>query len=522
MLVSNPILTGFHPDPCAVRVGKDWYIAVSTFEWFPGVRIYHSTDLANWALVARPLDSEALLDMSGVPNSGGVWAPCLSYCDGMFYLVYSITRTFDEATQDTENYLTCAKSINGPWSPRVRLHCGGFDTSLFHDADGTKWIVGMRWDSRIERNHFYGIYLQEYNEEQQQLIGDAKLIFSGTSLGLTEGPHLYQIDGWYYLMVAEGGTSTNHAVVVCRSRFRDHGYEADPKGAMLTAKDSPDCPVQYAGHGSLVQGEGDAWYLFHLGARKSLFGGWSVLGRETHVQNVIWQDGFPRLQSGGHLPELAFETGLDTHAMPKEPLHFTFAADQLPLALSSLRTPLDYSLQARQGWLRLHGHESMLSHHKQTMVGIQLHDVPCIASTIVDCTPHAVQQAAGLSAWYHTANFYVMLVTWDDTLGRCLRIISRNSKHSTLLCPMLPLPSQGEVGLRMTVGFDQLQFAYDIGKGWQSIITKEAPVHILSDEYANLCGEQGFTGCFITLCCQDQTGERWSADFKELQLTPCN
>ena len=153
--------------------------------------------------------------MTDVPNSGGVWAPCLSYDNGLFYLVFSITRTFEETTQDTENYLTWAPTPQGPWAPRVPLHCGGFDASLFHAPDGSKWIVGMRWDSRHERNHFPGIYLQRYNPQTRRLEGDARLIFSGTALGLTEGPHLYRHDGLYYLMTAEGGTSEGHEKQFC-------------------------------------------------------------------------------------------------------------------------------------------------------------------------------------------------------------------------------------------------------------------------------------------------------------------
>ena len=164
MQIRNPILPGFHPDPCALRVDVAWYVATSTFEWYPGVEIHRSTDLVNWALVARPL-TEPLVDMSGVPNSGGVWAPCLTYDRGIWYLVYSITRTFDETTQDTENYVTWARDLQGPWAPRVRIHSGGFDASMFHAPDGTHWIVGMRWNSRVEQDHFAGIWLQQFDPD---------------------------------------------------------------------------------------------------------------------------------------------------------------------------------------------------------------------------------------------------------------------------------------------------------------------------------------------------------------------
>lgn len=164
-IVHNPILPSFHPDPSVIRVGDDYYIATSTFEWFPGVVISHSQDLVNWEVVSHPLERESQLDLKGVLN-GGVWAPCLTYADGMYWLIYSITRTFDEFTQDRENYLVTARDIRGPWSERIFLNCGGFDPSLFHAPDGTKWLPNMRWDSRIDRNHFPGILMQQYSPEE--------------------------------------------------------------------------------------------------------------------------------------------------------------------------------------------------------------------------------------------------------------------------------------------------------------------------------------------------------------------
>lgn len=510
----NPILPGFHPDPCALRVGDAWYVATSTFEWYPGVEIHRSTDLVNWELIARPLTAE-LIDLAGVPNSGGVWAPCLTYDKGIWWLVYSINRTFDETTQDTENYVTWAKDLTGPWAPRVRIHSGGFDASMFHAPDGTHWIVSMRWNSRIEQNHFAGIWLQQYDPDKPGLVGKAKRIFSGTAIGLTEGPHLYYIGGWYYLMVAEGGTSTGHAVTVARSRWLDHGYGADPQGPMLTARNAPEWPIQCAGHGSLVEGAADDWYLFHLAARRSLFGGWSVLGRETFVQNVSWVDGWPRLKQDGCLPAAQFDTPASAEKEPLSSVKITFP--DYPLRLASLRGPMEGSVTARPGWLRLYGQESMLSLHRQAMVGTQIDRVPCVCETVVDCQPDHFLRSAGLSLWYHTANHYAMLITWDDELGRCLRIVGRDQRHSRLLCPMIPL-AEGEIALRMTLGPDQVLFAYSEAGVWTDVPVADAPSCILSDEYANKTGDQGFTGCFAVMCCQDQTGEGWPADFKYLLL----
>jgi xylan 1,4-beta-xylosidase len=145
--IQNPILPGFNPDPSILRVGDDYYIATSTFEWFPGVQIHHSKDLVNWKLITHPLTRTSQLDMLGNMPSCGIWAPCLSYCDGLFYLIYTNTRIYYSNHKDCHNYLVTAKDIMGPWSEPIYLNSSGFDPSLFHDDDGKKWLANMLWDT---------------------------------------------------------------------------------------------------------------------------------------------------------------------------------------------------------------------------------------------------------------------------------------------------------------------------------------------------------------------------------------
>ena len=148
-------------------MGDDFYIAVSTFEWFPGVVIYHSTDMVNWRQVARPLNRVELLDMKGNPDSGGVWAPQLSYADGKFYLIFSDVKVTGGIYKDVTNYLTTCETIDGEWSDPVFMNQSGFDPSLFHDEDGRKWFVNMVWDHRNGKHNFGGIVLQEYNPDEK-------------------------------------------------------------------------------------------------------------------------------------------------------------------------------------------------------------------------------------------------------------------------------------------------------------------------------------------------------------------
>ena len=214
--IKNPVLPGFNPDPSILRVVDDYYIATSTFEWFPGVQIHHSKDLIHWKLITRPLKRTSQLNMTGNPNSCGIWAPCLSYDKGIFYLIYTDVKYFREIFKDCHNYMVTTDDIAGDWSEPIYLNGSGFDPSLFHDEDGKKWLVNMIWDHRKGKNPFSGIVLQEYSVHEKKLIGKSLNIFKGTALGLVEGPHLYKRNGFYYLMTAEGGTGLKHAVTMAR------------------------------------------------------------------------------------------------------------------------------------------------------------------------------------------------------------------------------------------------------------------------------------------------------------------
>lgn len=202
-LIQNPILPGFNADPSIIRVEDTYYIANSTFEWFPGVRLHESKDLEHWSLLPSPLSTTTLLDMRGNSASGGIWAPDLSYADGKFWLVYTDVKVVNGAFKDMTNYLTTATDIKGPWTDPIKLNGLGFDASLFHDKDGRKYLVQQTWDHREYKHPFDGITLTEFDMTTMKLQPKkAKTIYNGTNVKLVEGPHLYQINDYYYLFAA--------------------------------------------------------------------------------------------------------------------------------------------------------------------------------------------------------------------------------------------------------------------------------------------------------------------------------
>ena len=162
-MIHNPVLRGFNPDPSILRVGADYYIATSTFEWYPGIQLHHSTDLVNWRLLQRPLRRPSQLDLRGVPDSCGVWAPCLSHDGRRFYLTYSLVRRYGRTTRygaegsslrDFSNFVISCDSIEGEWSDPVFLNSSGFDPSLFHDRDGKTYLLNLLWDHRSGHDRF--------------------------------------------------------------------------------------------------------------------------------------------------------------------------------------------------------------------------------------------------------------------------------------------------------------------------------------------------------------------------------
>ncbi|EDY83475.1 glycosyl hydrolase, family 43 [Verrucomicrobiia bacterium DG1235] len=520
MSIQNPILPGFNPDPSIVRVGEDYYIATSTFEWFPGVHIHHSRDLSNWELVGRPLDRASQLDMIGNPDSGGIWAPCLSYCDGLFYLIYTDVKQWNNTRYKvTHNYLVTAPSVTGPWSEPTYLDSSGFDASLFHDDDGRKWYLSMIWDHRVDRNQFSGTLLQEFDPISGKLVGERKEIFKGTDLKLTEGPHLYKKDGWYYLLVAEGGTGYEHAVTIARSKTIDGPYEVDPFNPFISSRYDEDAPLQKAGHASLVETQFGTWYAVHLCGRP-LHEKRCVLGRETAIQKFEWNDeGWPRLVQGGRVPAVEVDNSefQPTSEPASRSAKIDFDTTELDIHFQSLRRPISaewLSLEARPSWLRLYGEEPTTSNFRQSLLARRVQAFNTQTTTCVDFNPSSFKQMAGLVAYYDTKNHYYLRISHDEKLGRHLGII-RTDAGETGDIPEFetPLPAEGPVHLSVSINEEQLQFSYSLdGKDWREIGSSFDST-ILSDDYFTL----GFTGAFVGIAAQDLTGQRFHADFDSFE-----
>jgi xylan 1,4-beta-xylosidase len=530
MTIRNPILPGFNPDPSIVRVGDDYYIATSTFEWFPGVQIHHSRDLVHWRLLTRPLNRASQLNMLGDPDSCGIWAPCLSYADGLFYLIYTDVKRFGRTTvggasgsslRDFHNYLVTSPHIDGDWSDPVYLNSSGFDPSLFHDEDGRKYLLNMLWDHRPGNNRFAGIVLQEYSAKERKLIGERINIFKGTPLGLTEAPHLYRRNGWYYLLTAEGGTGWGHAVTMARSRKITGPYELHPDTYILSARHRPDVELQRAGHADFVETQNGETYMVYLCGRPLRNRGRCTLGRETAIQKMIWgkDDWLHTLDRQG-IPLLETPPpGLPEHKFPPQPTREDFNTPQLPIDFQWLRTPWPeeiFSLTARPGFLRLFGRETIGSLFRQSLVA-RRQQAHCIsAATVVEFEPEHFQQSAGLVCYYNGAKFHYLYLSRDETLGKHLRVMSclPDSLQTDAFTPPVGIPAGRPVHLRVEIDYERLHFAYrveGVDEDWRWL-PQQFDASILSDE-ATAPGQSSFTGAFVGMACQDVAGTLTPADF---------
>ena len=534
-MIINPILPGFNPDPSIFRVGPDYYIATSTFEWYPGVQIHHSTDLVNWTLAARPLDRASQLDMRGNPDSCGVWAPCLSYADGLFRLVYTDVKRLDGNFKDAHNYIVTAPAIEGPWSDPVYINSSGFDPSLFHDDDGRKWFVNMLWNHRgnsiggnPKHPAFAGILLQEYDAKNRKLIGTVKNISRGSPHGLAEAPHIFKRNGYYYLTVAEGGTGYEHAVTMLRSRTIDGEYELQPGRHLITSKDDPTIELQRSGHGQIVETPDGKVYHTHLCSRPLPNTRRSPLGRETGIQKCVWRDdGWLYLEHGTPHPQLQVPAPSGAaDPEPARPVLRTFNDTRLPGEFQWLRTPYpDRIFTATTDGLILHGRESIGSWFEQALVARRQEHLAFRSETLVEFDPQTIQQAAGLAHYYNRTKFHFLAVTHHETLGRVLSLMScpgnwPDGQLEFPLCELIALPGDQPVGLAMQADGADLQFFYRIDSAGAWIpVGPVLDASVISDEGGR--GEHAsFTGAFIAMVAFDISGGGRKATYKTFDYTP--
>ncbi|MFE0689326.1 glycoside hydrolase family 43 protein [Streptomyces xiamenensis] len=365
---SNPVIPGFHPDPSICRVGEDYYLVCSSFEYFPGVPVFHSKDLVHWEQIGNVMERPAQLRLPDTaPSSGGVYAPTLRYHDGRFWLITT------DVSHDG-NVLFSAADPAGPWSDPVRLPgVKGIDPDLAWDEDGRCWVTTA------------GISQIAIDPGTGQTIGAPRRLWSGTpGAKAPEAPHLYRIGDHWYLLIAEGGTERGHGISIARGPAPYGPFEPCPDNPVLSHR-STDLEIQNTGHGDLVQAPDGSWWLVFLGVRPGGGSpGWHVLGRETFLAPVTWTvGGWPVI--GAATPAMAAPPW-PPRPVPAPPARDDFDAARLhPHWLSVRSRPEGYfSTTERPGWLTLRARGASLDDQAVTFAGRRQQDRSCRARTLID------------------------------------------------------------------------------------------------------------------------------------------
>lgn len=293
--IANPLLRGMYPDPSICRVGDTYYLANSTFEYLPGIPIHTSSDLQTWTLAGHAIHDPGQFDFSSVGDSRGMFAPTIRHHDGLFY----VACTQMEAGEVSGNFYVTARDVAGPWSPPVMLpDARGIDPTIFFDDDHAWWIgcrevLHQRFDGETE------VWMRELDLDRGELVGPETVIWTRTQRRAVwaEGPHLYRRGDWFYLLTAEGGTAFEHSVMIARSRSVRGPYEPFRSNPILTHRHlGHGAEVQNVGHGDLVEGEDGQWWMIMLASRVT--DGHHILGRETHLARVVWEQDWPVVNPG--------------------------------------------------------------------------------------------------------------------------------------------------------------------------------------------------------------------------------
>ena len=534
-MIKNPILPGFNPDPCICRKGDDYYMAVSSFEWFPGIPVYHSRDLKNWELYSHVLNDDVAVDLKKLPSAKGIWAPCLTYCEkeDLFYVVYGVMNSMNARYFDVDNYLITAKDIKGPWSEPVYIHSSGFDASILHDDDGKKYIVSLEWETREGYEKPGAICMVEYSSEKKEIVGYPKRIWSGgTDRGCIEAPHLTKRGDYYYIMCAEGGTGYGHSVTMGRAKEVWGPYEGDPTNPIVTSIPgdfyerhdpdhlkpkyfNPESVLQKSGHGSYVETQLGEVYLVHLTARPFVPELRCTLGRETAIQKMKWtDDGWLRMYDDSNLAkEYVEESKLPEYKVSPIPNFDDFDGEELGLQYYSPRImPTSFAdLKARPGYVRIRGQESRCSLNKVSILARKLTSVYAKVTTKMEFKPEVHQHSAGLIMYYDNMNYIYLRKYYSETLGQsALSIIHlENGEKTEFLNTRMPV-EDCPIYLRLNVEGRKSYFEWSYDGEVYNKIGNVFDTTKFSDEY---CKYGEFTGTFVGMTCADRVLHKHYADF---------
>ncbi len=500
----NPIISGYYPDPSVTRVGNDYYLVNSSFAHFPGLPIFHSTDLVHWTQIGNAIDRPGQLDFTGRAVSEAVFAPDITYHDGTFYIV-------NTCVQCRGNFVITAKNPAGPWSDPIWLPFEGIDPSIYWEGDRAYIVNNRAPDEPPRYDGHRAIWVQEYDWRAGKMVGEGtQLINGGVDLSKKpvwiEGPHIFKKDGWYYLTAAEGGTSVNHSQVVLRSKELRGPYLPFAGNPILTQRDldpKRPHPISAAGHAELVQTQDGDWWATFLATRPYEDDYYNI-GRETFLLPVTWKDGWPIiLDKGKTVPWTLAKPRLPVSPPPKLPTSgdfgYTDEFDGAKLAMQwiGVRTPKTPFYRLANGTLTMSGGDALGD--RQGVPGFvgrrQQHAIADVSTTL-RYSPAKDGARAGLVAMQNDYAYLFFGLTRIDGQPR-IALYKREGKNTRdetapeALVASAPFTGKGPVTLTIHAKGGEMAFDYAVG-GKTATLKPDLDVRILSTARAG-----GFVGTVI-------------------------
>ncbi len=439
----NPVIPGFHSDPSACRVGEDYYLITSTFEYFPGVPVFHSKDLVNWEQIGYCLDRK-----EQIPNGINIFAATIRYHDGLFYMITT------NITGGGNFYVT-ATDPAGPWSDPVWVDIPGIDPDLFWDDDGRSYVISSP------------MILWEIDLATGELLTEGRKVWNGTGGRYAEGPHIYKKDGYYYLMAAEGGTEEAHMETIARSHSVWGPYTGNPANPILAHANAAGQgnPIQGVGHADIIQAHDGAWWIVFHGYRTVSDKVHHILGRETCLAPVTWpENGWPVVNGNGTATvEMTCPT-LPLHPFPEKPARVEFNEKELGLEWNYIQYPVadDYSLTERPGYLRLRGSAAVIrNYYPCTFVGRRLEDFYFTATTRLEFSPKGEHEEAGMILLNNGSHFDIMIRKSGNRRVLVVQLQFGQTRYASEEIPLKP----GPVDLRITGEKSTFTFSYAQDEG---------------------------------------------------------
>jgi len=488
MKYNNPIIKGFYPDPSVCKVEDNYYLVCSSMQYFPGVPLFESKDLINWKQIGHCLTRKSQIQLDNVNSSGGVFAPTIRYNNGRFYM----TTTNDTTHQ---NFYVWTDDIYSEWSEPIYVEQGGIDPSLYFEDDKTYFMSNGADDNGIG-----GIVQCEIDIETGRKLTPSRTIWKGTGGRFLEGPHMYKIDGRYYLIAAEGGTEFGHMVTYARGDSPYGAFEACPYNPVLTNRNLGGYEIQAVGHGDLIKDNIGNWWLFHLGFRQ--IGKWEAyhhLGREVFLTPVTFgEDGWFTAGHNGTTIKCFDTNRIHNSVIQNEKKCYTFENTQWDKDWCYLRFPHIENYLLEKNKLKLKGTEVNLDKaDSPTFIGLRQKDF----NAAISCDICIIDGEAGITLYMDENQHYDLAIRKFENGYEVIERLNIGDIKSVVKAVDLKNTNNASLAIHATNDC----YSFFVKTEEKEIHLGTAKTKYLSSEVAG-----GFTGVIIGLYAYDKSSHNYA------------